>query len=752
MADPPHARSTITPSCTTPTQPFYQPSPHQSLLQPAPPVPTAYHYTSPGSSPAPPSSSFAFPSRPLIAPTQQQQQPTLPAFLPGPAFQPAGGSSRVPASHLALPYTTVPLATVHERHAAALASASALASVHSLPPRAHSYGPSSPTTPLPGPSRPQRASLPSLSPSSAFPALPPSPSTYLSASSPHSHEQARLRRMYEDRHRQWGPRHARQHSAASMSSASASSSSSPVANYHPLALSPHDAHAGLSGAGAAGLSADGKKDAGRRKKVAKACLACQKSHLTCDEQRPCTRCVKKGMGDQCVEGVRKKAKYLLEGDERVASSSAMPDSISPPAPPQHVAAHIAVPPAPQVALAPSFAEPLPPLGEQAQSLPNDIWLTAPMQNVQDVPMGQPAQQWGQPEADPFSFTSAAANTEYEMFDSLFGPLSPSFPVPDLAPSSFWNFALPDAPVAPAGTALGDPTLSGHSFQPAGPATAITGAGAAMPPLPALSDLSHVPNAYAANPAQANAALASHRSSITDPQVNTPAYNDGGLPQPTIGDTPDDSRTLADIYQGVTQGYDYTEGYHFLMRHLQDNFDKTEVLRVVKALAAYRPSLIALQVNMSKEDEVFLEQAFQRTMIELEKQEALSDTPKAIWRRTGEIVYASRYFCQIVGRDAGELYGPGVKTYIYQLMSKPSMIQYWENFSGHAFENTTQYWYQTTHLLVGDGASNGYGDGAPPEPRPQPFAAAYSIRRDVFDLPSVVIGSFLPVPTAEELRQ
>jgi len=33
-------------------------------------------------------------------------------------------------------------------------------------------------------------------------------------------------------------------------------------------------------------------------------------------ERPCTRCVKKGIGDSCVEGVRKKAKYLLEGDER----------------------------------------------------------------------------------------------------------------------------------------------------------------------------------------------------------------------------------------------------------------------------------------------------------------------------------------------------------------------------------------------------------------------------------------------------
>lgn len=38
------------------------------------------------------------------------------------------------------------------------------------------------------------------------------------------------------------------------------------------------------------------------------------------QERPCTRCVKKGIGESCVEGVRKKAKYLLEGDERSEST------------------------------------------------------------------------------------------------------------------------------------------------------------------------------------------------------------------------------------------------------------------------------------------------------------------------------------------------------------------------------------------------------------------------------------------------
>ncbi|PPJ49537.1 hypothetical protein CBER1_01886 [Cercospora berteroae] len=48
----------------------------------------------------------------------------------------------------------------------------------------------------------------------------------------------------------------------------------------------------------------------RRKKARRACFACQRAHLTCGDERPCLRCIKRGLQDQCHDGVRKKAKYL----------------------------------------------------------------------------------------------------------------------------------------------------------------------------------------------------------------------------------------------------------------------------------------------------------------------------------------------------------------------------------------------------------------------------------------------------------
>ena len=84
------------------------------------------------------------------------------------------------------------------------------------------------------------------------------------------------------------------------------------------------------------------RDGPKKKKANRACYHCQKAHLTCDDcelypllpiegwcffsdttisptsrqpARPCQRCVKRGFANNCTEGHRKKAKYLLDDDE-----------------------------------------------------------------------------------------------------------------------------------------------------------------------------------------------------------------------------------------------------------------------------------------------------------------------------------------------------------------------------------------------------------------------------------------------------
>lgn len=86
------------------------------------------------------------------------------------------------------------------------------------------------------------------------------------------------------------------------------------------------------------------RDGPKKKKATRACAHCQKAHLTCDDcpfplpllyvrsppstARPCQRCIKRGMAGSCVEGHRKKAKYLLDDDELGPSPSLTHSSLS----------------------------------------------------------------------------------------------------------------------------------------------------------------------------------------------------------------------------------------------------------------------------------------------------------------------------------------------------------------------------------------------------------------------------------------
>lgn len=184
-----------------------------------------------------------------------------------------------------------------------------------------------------------------------------------------------------------------------------------------------------------------------------------------------------------------------------------------------------------------------------------------------------------------------------------------------------------------------------------------------------------------------------------------------------------------VYDTVKKPYDYTQGYHVLMRFLHERFDKNDILRVVRALAIVRPSLIALQMPLTEEDEIFVEKCFQRSLLELDKLISFGGTPTVVWRRTGEICLVGFEFTMLTDWTREELLG---KTkYIFELFENQSTVEYYENFAAHAFENTTQSVISQCVLLKPSGAV-------------VPCSFCFSIRRDIFDLPSIIIGQWLPL--------
>jgi PAS domain-containing protein len=179
-----------------------------------------------------------------------------------------------------------------------------------------------------------------------------------------------------------------------------------------------------------------------------------------------------------------------------------------------------------------------------------------------------------------------------------------------------------------------------------------------------------------------------------------------------------------VYHNVTKAHDYREGFHFLMRHLKERYTKNDILRIIRAIAIFRPSLIALCMPLSEEDEIFVEKSFQRSVLELSKLISFNGTPTVAWRRTGEICVVGVEFSVLTGWSREELLTS--RKYIYELFENQSAVEYWEQFATHAFENTTQSVHTHCVLLTKTGA-------------PVLTAFCFSIRRDIFDLPNIVIG-------------
>ncbi|PWN52720.1 hypothetical protein IE53DRAFT_326140 [Violaceomyces palustris] len=589
--------------------------------------------------------------------------------------------------------------------------------------------------------------------------------------------------------------------------------------------------------GKAKVSKDGK-----RKKANRACFHCQKAHLTCDDSRPCQRCVRKGLADSCTDGLRKKAKYLLDDDEIAElkrqkaekkqakllaanelnqqqqqkqqqqqqqqqqqnqapaglDSTLSSASVADPSSPAHdlihghshidsgqsVASHQSDPTF-DLAFDPTYN-----FGSEATSLEYSI--LSSMLNGTDMSL------LGSDHSPDFQTSPAALQVDnYTDYDggsgraeawnladpSLLGSLS-------TPPGAVNSTAFTDAISAIGGAndnggtsfdQAGNPSFAQQEQTASIPANGGTGEN-----LTSFSNLEMTsPNNTKSNEAvgrgdgfgadevkvdgsslqgEEGAGLVANGQggggASSDVTAAGGTVGGGGAGPGSIGrgsvgrgsagrgssmDAGEQvevanalatrrakldqswKNRVAKVYKDNTKPFPYTEGYHFLLKYATEKYEYQDVLRIVRALAVFRPSLIALQMPLSEDDEIFVERSFQRTILEFEKLISFSGTPTVVWRRTCEICVVGAEFCMLTQWSREQLMGK----YIYEFMDKDSMLDYWEKFASHAFENTTQSVMTTCVLLT-------------PNNKPVPCSWSFTIKRDVFDLPALIVGNFLPV--------
>ncbi|PBP27705.1 transcription factor [Diplocarpon rosae] len=455
----------------------------------------------------------------------------------------------------------------------------------------------------------------------------------------------------------------------------------------------------------------------RRKKARRACFACQRAHLTCGDERPCQRCIKRGLADRCQDGVRKKAKYLHDAPVEalrpilgpnynqmtknrintvpVASSSASDTSpgigsfFSPadasPSYPIFTGQQNQMPPPLQSSLS---------YGSQQQSP-----LTPTFQNQVNR---QPSMQVLVPQV------TSQNDSQADFAGALFDPSNPALFEFDLEGLSFGNHygalefgmlghmssgAVETSPKDTTGPVssqgMGDVTYNAGAFgSNIGSFPQIYG----QDVLQDFSGLDHhnqifsmhhgLPHAYAIGNGPT-----SHQSPSTDASPGASGIGFEGSPT-TANFTPNAtphmtaaqrsakrqetksaaskfgpasvlgkrSRDPSSIYDTVHEPYSYTTGFHNLTAFLQRRFSATKTLRIAKSLASIRPSFISCTKTLNRQDLIFMEKCFQRTLFEYEELMLNCCTPTLVCRRTGEIAAVNKEFTLLTGWKKDVLLG------------------------------------------------------------------------------------------------
>jgi len=191
------------------------------------------------------------------------------------------------------------------------------------------------------------------------------------------------------------------------------------------------------------------------------------------------------------------------------------------------------------------------------------------------------------------------------------------------------------------------------------------------------------------------------------------------------------REPSEIYSQIKTPFPYVRPYHDLNLYLRRRFDRQHLMSMSMSIAEYRPSFIAGMIHLKEDDLIFAEQCFQRTLLEYDNYISISGTPTLVWRRTSQIAYVGDEFCILTGWTKQELLGKS--TFAVEIMDDKSCVEYFRLFSKISFGDFRGATMTECTLLT-------------PKHESIRTSCVWTLKRDVFGIPMMIIANFLPILT------
>ncbi|PVF98383.1 hypothetical protein CPB86DRAFT_774857 [Serendipita vermifera] len=459
----------------------------------------------------------------------------------------------------------------------------------------------------------------------------------------------------------------------------------------------------------------------KRRKVNHACLYCRRSHMTCDDGRPCQRCIKRDIGHLCR-------------DEPKA-----------PAPPKNAPAGSTVPSQGSIAQPTSLTSAYP-----FTVPPGSSVLPGNQQTTSISPTAGPRTSSGHNQW-PLPAQGSHQNWGSESIGNEFSALTDFLEV--LNDNSF--FGAPQNGPGPMNVEQGPPPHG--SNQPM-----VTQGYVGQGQEPAL----HHQTQYQHHPQQHEQPLHQQQSQpapgpYSQPQANVrPPPPDASFELSNAvskteqffmtaadqaGGTRDErlAKVIHAKYEaGLLKPYNYVNGYKRLSLWMERNVSPHSRQAIQHPLAMLRPKFRVRAAQLA--DLVFIEEAFERLLLDYDRVFSAMGIPACLWRRTGEIYKGNREFANLIGVNVTDLVDG--KLAIYELMSEESAVNFWEKY-GHVAFDTGQKAVLTSCVLRYKPREVVYQghpqqNNAPLQERFVNCCFSFTIRRDSWGIPVAIIGNFI----------
>ncbi|PAV18228.1 zinc cluster transcriptional activator [Pyrrhoderma noxium] len=380
----------------------------------------------------------------------------------------------------------------------------------------------------------------------------------------------------------------------------------------------------------------------KRRKVNHACVYCRRSHMTCDEDRPCKRCIKRDIGHLCHD--ERKPPQGKSGGENSGSGIVQQ---------------------PPLNLTQASSDP-------SRSLQHNYGLGAEATTIMpwNTSVSAGFNSYG------FPVDTSSTNNEFSFLTEF---------LENLDEASFFNVPHNQTPIGLGGANLQQQQNS-FSTQQSIPMEGIT-----------MNNSFNAVQGTQSNQSEqlATASLTSD-SGQEKPKENTQpilpsatkkerflliaADQGSGSPNERL------NRVIQAKYEaGLLKPYNYVKGYARLSKWMDRNVSQDSKQQILQPLSILRPKFRAVAQTLRDMDLVFIEEAFERLLLDYDRVFSAMAVPACLWRRTGEIYKGNRQFAELVGVDDYMLRDG--RLCIYEVMAEESAVNYWEKYGQIAFDSS-----------------------------------------------------------------